>query len=49
MNRRPYLDYYGEKNIIPVRQDLSDLDRHFRRRAALYRSLGLVPAWLKGK
>lgn len=49
MTVRPYLDYYGAREIIPARQDLSDKARHFRRREALYRHLGLVPAWLSGK
>lgn len=46
---RPYLDYYGENQIIPARQDLGDMRKHFRRRDALYRSLGIAPAWLAGK
>jgi hypothetical protein len=41
---RPFLDFYTAHNIIPVHQDLSDLDRHFFRRAYLYRTLGLMPA-----
>lgn len=49
MRKKPFLDYYAEKQIIPVGQDLSDLGRHFRRRSALYRTLGLVPAWLRDK
>lgn len=46
---RPYLDYYGSRNIIPVRQDTRDRTKHLRRREALYRSLGMVPSWLAGK
>jgi SAM-dependent methyltransferase len=41
---RPYLDYYGEHGIIPVRQDTADLPLHMARRRSLYRHLGLLPA-----
>ena len=34
-----HLEFYGQFNISPVRQDISDLERHFQRREALY--LGL--------
>lgn len=46
---RPYLDYYGSRNIIPARQDVRDRTKHLRRRGVLYRELGMVPAWLAGK
>ena len=46
---RAFLDFYSERNIIPVRQDIRDLEVHFRRRAGLYRQLGLVPSWIHGK
>lgn len=46
---RPYLDYYTNQRIIPVRQDLSDIDAHFIRREGLYRCLGLVPSLLSGR
>ena len=46
---RAFLDFYDERNIIPVRQDIRDLDVHFRRRTGLYRQLGLVPSWIHGK
>lgn len=49
MTSRPYLDFYGRHGIIPVRQDLSDPDLHFRRREALYRHLGLWPAVIRGR
>ena len=42
------LDYYRAKGISPVGQDISDLARHFERRAALYRTLGLIPAAFRG-
>jgi SAM-dependent methyltransferase len=46
---RPYLDYYRENKISPVSQDISDLTRHFQRRASLYRALGAAPALIEGK
>ena len=43
-----HLDFYGRHEISPVRQDLSDLEAHFARRAALYRQLGLPPRLVAG-
>jgi SAM-dependent methyltransferase len=40
---KEYLDYYGEHDIIPVRQDTADLPLHMARRRCLYRHLGLQP------
>lgn len=37
----PYLEYYGEHQISPVRQDVSDFDLHLARRRKLYRQLGM--------
>ncbi len=48
MNKR-YIDFYEDNQIIPVRQDLNDLQRHYRRRDALYRQLGILPQWFKNK
>ena len=45
----PYLDFYRRESISPVSQDISDLDRHFQRREALYRHLGIVPALIAGR
>ena len=44
-----HLDYYLDKNLSPVEQDLSDFRRHLDRREALYRSLGLHSNAIKGK
>ena len=44
-----HLDYYTRHGISPVRQDILDLGRHFERREALYRSLGLPPLLLRGR
>ncbi|HYM30813.1 MAG TPA: methyltransferase domain-containing protein [Candidatus Cybelea sp.] len=46
---RPFVDFYRANKISPVAQDISDTERHFGRRDALYRHLGLVPAWLRGR
>jgi hypothetical protein len=43
------LEYYIREGISPVHYDLSDLNKHFQTRASLYRLLGLVPSFLKGK
>lgn len=39
--RNDYLDYYGEHNISPVNQDISDFDLHLRKRLKLYHQCGL--------
>jgi SAM-dependent methyltransferase len=46
---RPFVDFYRANQISPVAQDIADRTRHFERRDALYRHLGLVPGFLKGK
>jgi len=45
---RPFLDFYSSHNIIPVHQDLSDLETHVFRRKYLYRTLGVPPSLFKG-
>ena len=45
---RPYLDFYRANAISPVRQDISELKKHFDRREALYRHLRISPGLLKG-
>ncbi len=45
MTQASHLGFYTAHGISPVRQDISDLDRHFQRREALYRHLG-IPATL---
>lgn len=46
---KPFLSFYQKHKISPVRQDISDLEKHFARRSALYYHLGLVPGLLRGK
>jgi SAM-dependent methyltransferase len=43
------LDFYRRHQISPVRQDIRDLAAHFGRRAALYRHLGILPAFVRGR
>jgi len=45
----PFVSYYSENKISPVSQDISDLNKHFRRRDALYRHLGIPSAFIEGK
>lgn len=47
--KNDFLKYYGEKNISPVKQDISDLQLHCRRREKLYRQLGLPFCIFKDK
>jgi SAM-dependent methyltransferase len=49
MINRPFLNFYTSHGISPVRQDISDLTAHFRRRGALYHSLGLPPIAVRGR
>lgn len=43
------IEFYKRHKISPVRQDIRDLRRHFERREALYRHLGILPAFIKGR
>jgi SAM-dependent methyltransferase len=45
----PFVDYYKKHGISPVSQDITDINKHFRRRHALYKHLGLPSGLLKGK
>jgi hypothetical protein len=47
--RQDLLAYYLQHQISPVRQDISDLDRHLQRRDSLYRHLGLPAGFLAGR
>lgn len=46
---KSFLDTYNKLENVPTRQNIADIETHFRRRSALYRSLGFVPSHLKGK
>jgi SAM-dependent methyltransferase len=46
---RPYVGFYRQHGISPVAQDISDAKRHFDRREALYRQLGIPPSLLAGR
>ncbi len=48
MIERGFLDYYEERRIIPVSQNIEDFAGHVRRRTALYRSLGLSSLSFRG-
>lgn len=49
MNKKAYLDFYEKHQIIPVRQDKSDMAKHFNRRGNLFKQIGIPPALLKDK
>ena len=48
-SEKPYIDFYRQYKISPVSQDISNLEKHFERRKFLYRRLGIVGSFLKGK
>lgn len=45
----PLVDYFRANAAIEAPRDVARLMGHFDRREALYRHLGLVPAWLRGR
>jgi 2-polyprenyl-3-methyl-5-hydroxy-6-metoxy-1,4-benzoquinol methylase len=45
--RLSFVDYYKENGIIPVRQDLTDLDYFSLRRKYLYTTLGVPPSFIR--
>jgi 2-polyprenyl-3-methyl-5-hydroxy-6-metoxy-1,4-benzoquinol methylase len=49
MREKAFLDFYEKHQIIPVRQDKSDMVRHFNRRGNLYKQIGIPPVLLKDK
>ncbi len=49
VTRQDHLAYYVEHGVSPVRQDISDLDRHLQRRESLYRSVGLPASFIEGR
>jgi len=49
MNELSLIDFYRKNEISPVRQEIPNLDQHFERRASLYRQLGILPAFLRGR
>ena len=48
-NPESLLDFYLRHGISPVHQNVDDLPRHFARRAGLYRHLGILPAFVRGR
>lgn len=45
----PFVNFYDDNNILPVSQDISDLNKHFTRRESLFVTLGIPPLLLKDK
>lgn len=45
---RSQAEFYIRNQVLPESQDISELDLHFQRRAALYSHLGIPPLFLKG-
>lgn len=39
--KNDYVEYYGEQNISPVKQDIDNLQLHLERRCKLYRQCGI--------
>lgn len=49
MRGNKFIEYYGEHGISPVKQDLSDINRHYAKREKLYRQLGIPTIAFCGK
>ncbi len=47
--QNPFIDFYNRHGIIPVAQDISNLEQHFQRRAALYRHCGIPSQLITGR
>ncbi len=45
----PFIKYYGEHQISPVAQDISNIAIHFQKREKLYRQLGMPPVLFRNK
>jgi SAM-dependent methyltransferase len=43
------LEHYVKEKISPVNYDISNIKKHFQIRGSLYRLLGLIPSFFKGK
>jgi len=43
-----FVEFYQSNHISPVSQDISDLNKHYQRRESLFRSLGILPAFVNG-
>ena len=43
------LEHYLKEKISPVNYDIPNLKKHFQIRGSLYRLLGLIPSFFKGK
>ena len=43
-----YIEFYGKNRISPVNQDISDIEKHYRRRQKLYRMCGIPTFAFKG-
>ena len=39
--KNEFIEFYGKHGISPVHQDISDLDKHLKRRSNLYKMLGI--------
>lgn len=44
-----YFQFYGEHNISPVRQNIDNIEMHYKRREKLYRLLGMPVNLFKDK
>ena len=44
-----WIEYYGKQKISPVRQDISDMEKHLAKREKLYRQLGIPSIFFEGK
>lgn len=44
-----FIDYYSKYKISPVKQDLTDMDKHFYIREMLYQALGVPATYFKDK
>lgn len=46
---RAQAEFYIKNEVLPESQDISELEMHFQRRAALYSHIGIPPLFLQGR
>lgn len=47
--KNKFIEYYGQHGISPVKQDITEINKHYARREKLYRQLGIPCIAFEGK
>ncbi len=49
IKEKSLIDFYRDNKVSPVRQNIENLRAHFERRESLYRHLGILPSYMRGR